>query len=81
MTAGYSGTPLALKLNLKHGLRVWSDGMPDSVRDEIATARFAVGAARRTAKRRSMPRISSSPRAARSRPSSTSCCRGSLRRG
>ncbi|HXC73271.1 MAG TPA: DUF3052 family protein [Sphingomicrobium sp.] len=37
MTAGYSGTPLALKLNLKDGLRVWWDEMPDSVRDEIAT--------------------------------------------
>ena len=37
MTAGYSGTPLARKLNLKDGMRVWWDGMPDSVRDEIAT--------------------------------------------
>ena len=35
MTAGYSGTPLARKLSLKPGLRVWWDGMPDSVRDEI----------------------------------------------
>ena len=63
MTTGYSGTPLAQKLNLKDGLRVWWDGMPDSVRDEIATDGFAVGAARRTAKRRSTPRISSSPSA------------------
>lgn len=36
MTAGYSGTPLAKKLSLKDGMRVWWDGMPDSVRDEIA---------------------------------------------
>ncbi|MFL6728956.1 MAG: hypothetical protein ACJ8D6_07085 [Sphingomicrobium sp.] len=36
MTAGYSGTPLAQKLNLKDGMRVWWDGMPDSVRGEIA---------------------------------------------
>jgi hypothetical protein len=36
MTAGYSGTPLARKLSLKDGTRVWWDGMPDSVRSEIA---------------------------------------------
>lgn len=35
MTAGYSGTPLAKKLSLKPGMRVWWDGMPDAVRDEI----------------------------------------------
>ncbi|HEV2867024.1 MAG TPA: hypothetical protein VGX37_10960 [Allosphingosinicella sp.] len=35
MTAGYSGTPLAKKLSLKPGLRVWWDGIPDAVRDEI----------------------------------------------
>lgn len=35
MTAGYSGTPLARKLSLKGGMRVWWDGMPDAVRDEI----------------------------------------------
>jgi hypothetical protein len=35
MTAGYSGTPLAKKLSLKDGMRVWWDGMPASVRDEI----------------------------------------------
>jgi hypothetical protein len=35
VTAGYSGTPLAKKLSLKDGMRVWWDGMPDSVRDEI----------------------------------------------
>ena len=36
MTAGYSGTPLARKLSLKDGMRVWWDGMPDCVREEIA---------------------------------------------
>jgi hypothetical protein len=35
MTAGYSGTPLANKLSLKPGMRVWWDGMPDAIRDEI----------------------------------------------
>ena len=36
MTAGYSGTPLAKKLSLKDGMRVWRDGMPLSVADEVA---------------------------------------------
>ena len=36
MTAGYSGTPLAKKLSLKNGMRVWRDGMPNSVAQEIA---------------------------------------------
>ena len=35
MTSGYSGTPLARKLSLKDGMRVWWDGMPGSVREEI----------------------------------------------
>jgi hypothetical protein len=35
MTSGYSGTPLAKKLSLKDGMRVWWDGMPDSIREEI----------------------------------------------
>ena len=35
MTAGYSETPLARKLSLKHGLRTWWEDMPDSVRGEI----------------------------------------------
>ena len=35
MTAGYSGRPLAKKLSVKDGMRVWWDGMPDSVRAEI----------------------------------------------
>jgi hypothetical protein len=33
--AGYSGTPLAKKLSLRDGQRVWFDGMPNSVADEI----------------------------------------------
>ena len=35
MPAGYSGTPLAKKLTLKDGMRVWFDDMPDSIRAEI----------------------------------------------
>ena len=35
MTAGYSGTPLARKLSLRDGMRVWRDGMPKSVVNEI----------------------------------------------
>ncbi|WP_209347517.1 DUF3052 family protein [Pontixanthobacter sp. CEM42] len=35
MAAGYSGTPLAKKLTLKDGFRVWFDAMPDSIRTEI----------------------------------------------
>jgi hypothetical protein len=35
MTAGYSGTPLARKLSLRDGHRVWWEDMPDAVRDEI----------------------------------------------
>jgi len=38
MTTGYSGTPLARKLSLEDGMRVWWDGMPESVRQEIAAA-------------------------------------------
>lgn len=34
-SAGYSGTPLAKKLSLKGGMRVWFDAMPESVRAEI----------------------------------------------
>ena len=34
-SAGYSGTPLARKLSLRDGQRVWWDGVPDSVRAEI----------------------------------------------
>ena len=35
MTSGYSGTPLANKLSLKDGMRLWWDGIPKSVADEI----------------------------------------------
>ena len=35
MTSGYSGTPLAKKLSLKDGMRVWWDGVPDSVRGRL----------------------------------------------
>ena len=35
MPTGYSGTPLARKLSLKDGMRVWWDAMPDAVADEI----------------------------------------------
>ena len=38
MTAGYSGTPLAQKLGLRDDMRAWWDGMPGSVREEIAAA-------------------------------------------
>ena len=34
-SAGYSGTPLARKLSLKDGQRVWWSDMPASVRAEI----------------------------------------------
>ena len=33
--AGYSGKPLALKLGLHDGQRVWFDAMPETVLDEI----------------------------------------------
>jgi len=33
--SGYSGTPLANKLSLKDGMRLWWDGIPESVADEI----------------------------------------------
>jgi hypothetical protein len=42
MTTGYSGTPLAKKLSLKDGMRVWFDAMPDSVRAEIAAVELAL---------------------------------------
>ena len=35
MTTGYSGTPLAKKLGLRDGQRVWFDAMPESVQEEI----------------------------------------------
>jgi hypothetical protein len=42
VTTGYSGTPLAKKLSLKEGMRVWWDGMPESVRDEIGREGLAL---------------------------------------
>ena len=33
--ACYSGTPLARKLNLRDGMRVWFDAMPEAIADEI----------------------------------------------
>lgn len=35
MASGYSGTPLAKKLSLRDGQRVWFLAMPESVQDEI----------------------------------------------
>lgn len=35
MSNGYSGTPLAKKLSLRDGQRVWFHAMPESVADEI----------------------------------------------
>lgn len=42
MTAGYSGTPLARKLSLKDGQRVWWEAIPDSVRAEIERERLVL---------------------------------------
>jgi hypothetical protein len=44
MASGYSGTPLARKLSLKDGMRVWWAGVPDSVSGEICTALEEQGA-------------------------------------
>jgi hypothetical protein len=41
-SAGYSGTPLARKLSLKDGLRMWSEGMPATVRAEIEAEGIAI---------------------------------------
>ncbi len=35
MSTGYSGTPLAKKLSLRDGQRVWFHAMPEGVSDEI----------------------------------------------
>lgn len=35
MASGYSATPLARKLSLKHGMRLWWDCVPDSIGKEI----------------------------------------------
>ena len=42
MSAGYSGTPRANKLSLKDGMRVWWDGVPESVCEEIETEGLAL---------------------------------------
>lgn len=42
MTAGYSGTPLAQKLSLKHGATLWADAMPDSVKADIRSSGLAI---------------------------------------
>ncbi|MBW3582184.1 MAG: DUF3052 domain-containing protein [Euryarchaeota archaeon] len=42
MTAGYSGTPLAKKLGLKAGMRVYFDGMPESVAKILPVADLQV---------------------------------------
>jgi hypothetical protein len=42
MTTGYSRTPLVKKLGYKDGMRVWFDGMPESVRAEIYAAELAL---------------------------------------
>jgi len=42
MATGYSGTPLAKKLSLKAGMRVWFDSMPASVRQEIALSEMVL---------------------------------------
>jgi hypothetical protein len=44
MASGYSGTPLARKLSLKDGMRVWWDGVPDAVAGEIHEGLVAAGA-------------------------------------
>ncbi len=36
MTTAFSGAPLAKQLSLRDGQRVWFDGMPEDVFDEIA---------------------------------------------
>jgi hypothetical protein len=42
MPAGYSGTPLARKLSLKDGQRVWWDGVPQGVQAEIGREALAL---------------------------------------
>ncbi len=37
---GYSGTPLARKLSLKDGLRVWWEDMPPAIRAEIESCGY-----------------------------------------
>jgi hypothetical protein len=42
VTVGYSGTPLARKLSLKDGQRVWWESIPESVRAEIEESGLAL---------------------------------------
>ena len=35
MASGYSGTTLAKKLSLKDGMRVWWDGMPETIEAQV----------------------------------------------
>ncbi len=42
MPAGYSGTPLARKLSLKDGQRLWWENVPPGVRAEIEEAGLAL---------------------------------------
>jgi hypothetical protein len=42
MASGYSGTPLATKLSLKDGQRVWWENIPESVRAEIEESGLAL---------------------------------------
>jgi hypothetical protein len=42
MPVGYSGTPLAKKLSLKDGQRVWWEDVPNGVRSEIERSGFAL---------------------------------------
>jgi len=42
VTSGYSGTPLARKLSLKDGQRIWWDDMPGNVRAEIEAEGLAL---------------------------------------
>jgi hypothetical protein len=42
MSSGYSGTPLARKLSLKDGQRVWWESIPESVRAEIEESGLAL---------------------------------------
>ena len=42
MTIGYSGTPLARKLSLRDGMRLWTEAMPDSVWRQIGASGLAL---------------------------------------
>jgi hypothetical protein len=42
MASGYSATPLARKLSLNDGMRVWWEGMPGTVRTKIEASGLAL---------------------------------------